>query len=284
MRKRPNRRRKSKRTLPAAKLPRMPRIRLPLHLLLWPLIAGAAVAAAPPVLDELFNRPVGRLVIESTFQRVTPIQIEAALAPALEEGFWSLDLEALRTRLQSLVWVDSASLRRLWPDVLVVAIKEHRAAARWGEKGLLNTGGKLFAERPAHGFPELPRLDGPPGSEREVARLYLEIRERLIDAHLAIDRLQLDERGSWKLVLATGQEVRFGRHDVHERIDRFFSVAAPALVRDLHRVSYVDLRYTNGFAVGWRDETESEETEVAARAEVAVLKVNSLDGERHGRG
>jgi len=27
---------------------------------------------------------------------------------------------------------------------------------------------------------------------------------------------------------------------------------APALAADLKRVDYVDLRYTNGFAVGWR--------------------------------
>ncbi len=281
-RKRPNRRRKSKRALPAPKLPRMPRFRIPLRVVMWPVVLGSAAAAVFPVLDGLVDRPVGRLVIESTFQRVTPIQVEAALAPGLEHGFWSLDLEALRARLQALAWVDSASLRRRWPDVLVVRIEEHRAAARWGDRGLLNARGELFAERPPHGFPELPRLDGPPGSEREVAKVYLAMRERLLETRLAIERLHLDERGSWRLLLATGQEVRFGRADVHERIDRFFSVAAPALARELHRVSYVDLRYTNGFAVGWRDETQSEETEVAARMELAVQKVNERGRETRG--
>jgi cell division septal protein FtsQ len=29
-------------------------------------------------------------------------------------------------------------------------------------------------------------------------------------------------------------------------------VVAPALAMELARVEYVDLRYTNGFAVGWR--------------------------------
>src|SRR5690606_1393002 len=130
------------------------------------------------------DRPVGRLVIESTFQRVTPIQIEAALAPALGEGFWSVNLEDLRAQLDALPWVDSTELRRAWPDSLVVRIREHRAAARWRDEGLLNVRGELFAERPEHGFPELPRLAGPDGSEREVARLYLALRERLIDAHL----------------------------------------------------------------------------------------------------
>ncbi len=254
MRNRPNRRRKAKRKLHAPKLPRMPRIRVKWSMLLWPVLAGSAVAAAPNVLDDVLDRPVGRLVIESTFQRVTPIQVEATIAPALDAGFWSLDLDALRARLEALAWVDSAELRRAWPDTLIVRITEHRAAARWRDEGLLNVRGELFAERPEHGFPELPRLHGPDGSEREVARVYLELRERLIDAHLTIDTLYLDDRGSWRLVLATGQEVRFGRRDLDDRIDRFFDVAAPALASDLHRVQYVDLRYTNGFAVGWRDE------------------------------
>src|SRR5690606_2708534 len=196
------------------------------------------------------------IVIESTFQRVTPIQIEATVAPSLEEGFWSLDLDELRTRLEALAWVDSSELRRRWPDTLVVRITEHRAAARWGDEGLLNARGELLAARPERGVPELPGLPGPAGSEREVARLYLDLRERLIDAHLTIDTLYLDERGSWRLVLASGQEVRFGRHDVEERVDRFFTVAAPALARELHRVRYIDLRYTNGFAVGWREDAD----------------------------
>jgi len=268
MRGRPNRRRKSKRataTLPS--MPRLPRIRIRWSALLWPVFAGSAAAAVPSLVDDLVDRPVGRLEIESTFQRVTPIQIEAALAPALDQGFWSLDLDALRQRVQELAWVDSTELRRSWPDTLVVRVREHHAAARWGDAGLLNSRGELFAERREHAFPELPRLSGPAGSEREVASLYLALRDRLVDAHLAIDTLRLDERGSWRLVLATGQEVRFGRRDVPDRVDRFFSIAAPALANELHRVSYIDLRYTNGFAVGWRE--EAPDGELAARGETS---------------
>ena len=52
---------------------------------------------------------------------------------------------------------------------------------------------------------------------------------------------------------AGDQEIRLGRRDIDERLYRFFDVVAPALANELKRVAYVDLRYTNGFAVGWRD-------------------------------
>ena len=54
-----------------------------------------------------------------------------------------------------------------------------------------------------------------------------------------------------------------GRREIDERLYRFFDVVAPALANDLKRVAYVDLRYTNGFAVGWREAQPAGVTAVA---------------------
>ncbi|HEX5419546.1 MAG TPA: cell division protein FtsQ/DivIB [Gammaproteobacteria bacterium] len=231
----------------------MPRVHIRWQVWLLPPLVIAALYAAGSVLVPLLDRPVRTLVVQGAFQRVTPIQIEAALAPGLEKGFLSLDLGRLKTRLEKLDWVETANLRREWPDRLVVQLTEHRAAARWGDSGLLDERGDLFAQRAAHAFPELPELDGPPGSEHEVASLYLALRHRSANAQLAIERLRMDERGAWYCLLKTGQEIRFGRRDLQERVNRFFDVVQPALAGQLAHVRYVDLRYTNGFAVGWLD-------------------------------
>jgi cell division protein FtsQ len=199
------------------------------------------------------DQPVRNLVVEGTFQRVTAIQVEAAVADGLDAGFMTVDLGALRARVRELDWVDRVNVSRRWPDTLIVRVTEHQAAARWGANGLLNVRGELFTERSQHSFAELPSLAGPPGTERDVARRYLAVRGKLAEAGLALESLELDERGAWRLVLGGGQEVRLGRRDIDERLYRFFDVVAPALAADLTRVDYVDLRYTNGFAVGWRD-------------------------------
>lgn len=214
--------------------------------------AGALYALALGV-ELMLDQPVHNLVVEGTFQRVTPIQVEAAVGGARDAGFMTVDLGALRERVQALDWVDRANVGRQWPDTLIVRVTEHQAAARWGENGLLNVRGELFTENAQHAFPELPRLAGPDGSERDVARRYLAVRGKLTEADLALESLELDERGSWRLTLAGGQEIRLGRRDIDERLFRFFDVVAPALAAELPRVEYVDLRYTNGFAVGWRD-------------------------------
>lgn len=227
------------------------------RLVLAPPLAAAALYGAFTGATALLDQPVSKLIVEGTFQRVTPIQVEAAVADDLGEGFLSLDLPRLRTRVKTLDWVDRVDVGRAWPDTLIVRVTEHQAAARWGDEGLLNVRGELFTEHAQHAFPELPSLAGPSGSEQDVAKRYLAVRGRLAEADLTLERLSMDERGAWSLVLAGGQEIRLGRRDIDERLLRFFDVVAPALAAELPRVRYVDLRYTNGFAVGWRASADS---------------------------
>jgi cell division protein FtsQ len=234
--------------LPTVSASWLRRVKMLAVLPLAAVISYGAFQGAELVLDQ----PVRNLVVEGTFQRVLPIQVEAAVAEGLDSGFLSVDLGALRERVLALDWVDRVNVGRAWPDTLVVNVTEHQAAARWGEAGLLNVRGELFTAESQYAFPELPSLAGPEGSERDVARRYLAVRGKLIEAGLKLETLSMDERGSWRLVLGGGQEVRLGRRDIDERLYRFFDVVAPALATELGRVEYVDLRYTNGFAVGWR--------------------------------
>ena len=238
----------------------MRRIRAALVLPLVALTFYGAFKGVQLALDQ----PVRYVEVEGTFQRVTPIQVEAAVAEGLNAGFMTVSLSALRERVQQLDWVDRANVGRRWPDTVIVRVTEHQAAARWGENGLLNVRGELFTEDAQHSFAELPSLAGPPGTERDVARRYLAVRGELADAGLTLESLELDERGAWRLKLGGGQEIRLGRRDIDERLYRFFKVVAPALAADLKRVDYVDLRYTNGFAVGWRQGPPANLAAVAA--------------------
>lgn len=232
----------------------LPKARMNFRAMLLPSLLIASLAGVLLAVQILLDRPVGKLQIEGSFQRVTPIQVEAAVSPELDFGFLSSDLGEIRRLVSVMDWVDEVEVVRVWPDTLVVRIWEHEAAARWGDKGLLNTRGVLFTDESRHEFPELPQLTGPHGVESEVANQYLVLRGRLVETNLSLDTLSMDERGAWLLKLKTGQEVRFGRRDLEQRINRFFDVAAPALASEMDRAEYIDLRYTNGFSVGWFDD------------------------------
>lgn len=246
-----NRRRKAPRSAP-----RLPRVNWrALMLLPTGLVLVTAVFFAT---TRLLDRPVRALVVSGGFQRVTALQVQEALADGLEQGFLSADLKALRVRVEDLEWVQHAEIERRWPDTLAVRVVEHVAAARWGERGLLNTSGELFTTASRHRFPELPQLSGPPGSEARVARTYLNLRGRLVAAGLALTELALDRRGAWRFRLDDGTEVRLGRRKTQPRTERFFTVVVPQLAARFGDIQYVDLRYSNGFAVGWYPTPEGE--------------------------
>ena len=68
--------------------------------------------------------------------------------------------------------------------------------------------------------------------------------------------LELDRRGSWSLTLgrstAVATHVVVGRSDARPRLARFARML-PQLQRPDRVLARADLRYTNGFALGWAD-------------------------------
>src|SRR5580698_5232980 len=199
------------------------------------------------------DRPVRVISIDGSFQRVSPQQIEKAVAPFASEGFMSANLSDIQRAVETLPWVDHARIARRWPNSLRVSITEQTAAARWGESGLLNTRGELFVRAAAHVPAELPRLSGPDGTEGQVAQRYLAVQGRMLEAGMRIAALRLDERGAWEMDLDSGVTVRLGRREVGERIDRFIHTASQVIAHRLTEITYVDMRYSNGFAIGWRN-------------------------------
>jgi cell division protein FtsQ len=199
------------------------------------------------------DRPIDAVRINGAFQRVSAIQLQEALAPHVQTGFLSADLRAMRAELTRIPWIENASVRRRWPGSIEVRVTEQRPAACWGERGLLNLRGELFVEDVKHVPVELPRLAGPEGSEARVAARYFEIQQRLEQRGTAAVSLSLDARGAWEFQLKNGIRVRLGASVVDQRIDRFFVALDQVLFAQAEYVDYVDMRYTNGFAIGWKD-------------------------------
>jgi cell division protein FtsQ len=199
------------------------------------------------------DRPIRVISMDGPFQRVSPGQIEKAVAPFTKAGFMSADLDRIQRAVESVSWVDHARVQRRFPNSLHVTVFEETAAARWNESGLLNTRGELFVRVATHVPAELPRLSGPEGTESQVAQRYLSAQGRMLEAGMRVAALRLDERGAWEMDLDSGVTVRLGRRDVDERLDRFIRTASQVIAHRLNDITYVDMRYSNGFAIGWRN-------------------------------
>jgi cell division protein FtsQ len=221
-------------------------------------IGAALVAVGLLVLlvTRALDEPIDQMKLEGRFQRVSPLELEQAVRQQVDgAGLVSVDLAALQRSVEALPWVDRATVARAWPRGLRIEVTEQVAAARWGADGLLNARGELFLTRARFLPPELPRLSGPAGSEGTVARRYLAIQGRLAEGGVRLTALRLDARGAWEIDLANGVSIRLGRRDVDERFERFVAAALRLVVQRGAELAYVDMRYSNGFAAGWRNGT-----------------------------
>ena len=229
----------------------MPTIRA--SLIVAPLAAVGVVVATFYLSTNVLDRPIRSIEISGPFQRVTALQIEEAISDELEDGFVSADLGAIQQHIVALPWIDRATVARRWPSRLRISVTEQLPAAVWGERGLLNIRGELFVASARHVPTELPRLSGPDDRYADVARRYLEVRERLIPVGLDLRRVHLDQRGAWEMTLHNGVEVRFGRRDIAGRTELFLDIVADIVTGRAAEIEYVDMRYSNGFTIGWNN-------------------------------
>jgi cell division protein FtsQ len=205
----------------------------------------------------MLDRPIRSIEINGPFQRVTALQIEEAINDDLDKGFLSADLTDIQQKVVALSWIDHANISRRWPSKIVVTVSEQIPAACWGERGLLNTRGELFVTNASHVPAELPRLSGPEDQASAVARRYLKIREQLIPLGLDVRRLHVDARGAWDMTLQNGIDIRLGRRDVAERTRLFLDVVANIVSSKETEIDFVDMRYSNGFTIGWKNGSQS---------------------------
>lgn len=211
-----------------------------LGLVLWlaaPLFAGPALT---------------RLTVSGRLQHVDPGAVRAAAAANVGRGFFDTHVERVSAAVQQIPWVAEADVRREWPHTLHVEIVEEVPVARWNADGLIDAQGRIFVRGQAGTYENLPLLTGGDADAQDVLAEYDTLAALVAPRGLTIAELDMDARGAATVELDDGIEVRLGREDAAARLARFTSMALPALGAKLATVAYVDMRYTNGFAVGWK--------------------------------
>ncbi|WDJ98892.1 cell division protein FtsQ/DivIB [Xanthomonas campestris pv. incanae] len=222
-----------------------------LRILAW-LIAVALVAL--PVVAVLNGWvgaerwPLARLRVSGDFKRVPAEELRAVVLPYARSGFFAVKLQDAQDAIARLPWVESAQVRKRWPDVLEVHVVEHKPFARWGTDRMLSEQGRLFRTPPLLKDFKLPQLGGPDAKIQEVVALYNESRALFAPTGLDVERLEMDARGSWSLGLSNGVQIVIGRDDARARLQRFARVL-PQLADPQRPIARADLRYTNGFTV-----------------------------------
>lgn len=230
------------------------------RLLGWSFAIALVALPVVGVLQGWFaaNRwPVTQLTVQAEFQHVSEAELRAAVMPRLGRGFFALRLDDVRQAVAALPWVESVEARKHWPDTLVLRIYERQPFARWNGNQLISRQGKVFAA-PGAVPAGLPDLHGPDSRLAEVVSFYAQTQKAFANTRLQINGVSLTDRGSWSLSTSNGAQIVVGDRDqAGRRLRRFLDVYPQIMTGHSGSFAYVDLRYTNGFAIRWPQQPQA---------------------------
>lgn len=216
------------------------------------LIAAALVAwfARQPVFT------LRAISIDGDVTRNSLATIRANALPALGGNYFTLDLGAARRAFESVPWVRSAVVRRIWPNRLAVRLEEHRPAALWSTDSgdrIVNSFGEVFEANVGDIEDDaLPTLRGPDGSSAHLLALLKRLAPEFAPLDAGISTLAMSSRGSLRAELDNDAEIELGRgsdDEIVERTRRFVATVTQVTSRYQRPVISADLRHRDGYAV-----------------------------------
>ncbi len=224
-------------------------------LVLAVLYAGYRWVARQPMFDLMVVQVQGR--DSEPLRYVNAATVRSAALPRIRGNFFTVDLNAARAAFETVPWVQHASVRREWPNKLVVSVEEYVVLGTWGEQEgrLVSVDGIVFTANldEAEEEGKLPALDGPDGSAREVAQRLADLREWLAPLKVMPRALTLSKRYAWTARLDNGIVINLGRandrSEMRTRIDRLISVYPQLAAALPGRIEMIDMRYPNGLAL-----------------------------------
>ncbi|MDH5472018.1 MAG: cell division protein FtsQ/DivIB [Gammaproteobacteria bacterium] len=198
--------------------------------------------------------PIETVEIEGEFKYLLTDDLKRYALPKINGGFFSVKLEAIRESLLLLPWVEDVSIHRQWPQALRLRVMEKQPVAYWGDQGYVSAKGELFEPEVINKELGLPLLVGLDGQHTLMLKELSGMQLLIAELGMHVLKIKQDARRSWTLVLSSGIELRLGRNNIYERLQRFVDVFDQHLKKQESKIKYIDMRYTNGFAVAFDDQ------------------------------
>ena len=225
------------------------------------LIVGALVGSVW-ALVQLPAFALKGITVKGDVEHNNEVTLRANVVTKFTGNFFTADLSRVRSAFESVPWVRLASVQREFPNRLRVTLQEHKPVAYWGDDGesrMVNNYGEVFEANAGDvDDDKMPRLSGPDSQSQYVLSMYLALAPVFKDLRLALDSLELTERGSWRAKLAHGAVIELGRGSVDDvmgrmqRVSKTLAQVTQKLGRKVTAIESADLRHENGYALRLR--------------------------------
>ena len=195
------------------------------------------------------NQPVTSIKIEGDFKRVSNKRVDSILSELMNQGFLTINQSKYKNRLENIDWVKSVRINKVWPNKINVLLIEVDVIGLWNKKLLLNSSGELYNLDQRVVPKELIQFFGPDDRVNDVYERFNLYNDELVTRGILIEKIELNLRGSWEITIRPSIKIKLGEKDTQERFERFLTIWDQSLLENFELISYIDLRYREGFVI-----------------------------------
>ncbi|OCG43957.1 hypothetical protein A9G35_09185 [Gilliamella sp. Choc5-1] len=219
-------------------------------------------------MDDPEQMVLSQLTLSGEYTYTTENDLrEAILGLGLPNTYIGQDVNDIQQEVMRFPWVKKTSVRKQWPNRLIVYVEEYRPALYWNDLFLLDENGNIFSV-PLDRITklQLPRLYGPEGKAKSALETYYKLEslsKKLVNNQLALQiKVAItDERNAWQLMVEPcvsgfcleNQEIKLllGNENIEQRYQQFIKLFPEIQSRlpENERIMVADLRYENGISV-----------------------------------
>jgi cell division protein FtsQ len=199
------------------------------------------------------------IVIEGRANTPEPL-LWAAIGVNKGDPILGFSLEETRARIETIPWVEHATVERRLPGTLVVNLQERRPFAVWQNQGkfvLVDRTGQVVTNQDVAQFPHLPLIVGQ-GAPTSAAGLLDALRERPALAEKVIASVRVGVR-RWNLRMTNGTDVMLPEGHEVAALDRLMTLQQQHSVLD-RPLAAIDMRLPDRLV--FRPKVEAKETPV----------------------
>ena len=168
------------------------------------------------------------------------------------KSFFTMDIDDLKNKIETIDWVRIVNIKRSYPNEVKIFITEHRPIAIWNNEYYLNEFGKVFsAKKIGKNFPLIVSKS----NRNDILYEYFSFFVKEISnnkLNIKIKKIEENDIRSLSISLLSGITIIVGSRDIKKKINIFFKAYKTLNSSDLKKIRYIDMRYSNGFSIGWK--------------------------------
>lgn len=188
---------------------------------------------------------------EGYYYFVDKEELNNSLKQLLKSGFLYSNLDMIKARLMQNKWIKDLSLRKVWPENIIVSVEEHKPYAYWDKNKVLTTDGEIVTVNFKGDDKFYPNFIAPENYSKKIISQYEVYNSKLENTGHFIIQMEITSYGSLIFVLDNKVKVILGKNSSLMQWQRVIDLYMYIEKNYKAKIAYIDARYLNGIAVKW---------------------------------